>query len=326
MITVPTMFLLLVRTTSTSAWIRPSPLPRISTRCFSSNPPANDVLQQVQETVDNVLHQYSPQDLQHKDFVHTLNPQNREAFGVAQVLQKRLQSFHRSGVNCSRCWFQKAHCICSRCPPIALPGNIHRIFVVLNHKEICLAVDTAKLILSTFPTQSRLVVAGIGPEYQSTMKEMMEAVEQNDGANCLVLFPTDHAKTFAEIYHASPHSQHKAYDLIVLDGTWSQARKIHSRLLDPYETLTRVQLAEESLANVRSPATQGHSQLRRHPIDWRTISTMEATRLLLKDMATVSMDENSDPFWEDLLRYQQLVNEAALNQLGPPRARLKREQ
>lgn len=346
------IMLLFLRSAAVAAWIR-SPLLPASTRALSTlakssskshsacrrNEASPNVLHQVEATVNNVLKQYQDQNTTSNDFVLTLHPEAREAFGVAQILRKRLQSFYRPGVNCPRCWFQEAHCICSKCPPISLAHlPIHRIFVVMNHKEICLSVDTAKLILSSFPTQSRLVVAGIGPEYQSSMKEMMDAVE-NDGheTNCLVLFPTENASTFDEVLvqhnqqkEASNDFTKKPYDLIVIDGTWSQARKIHGRLFDE-EHPTRVQLREESLSTITAAQSTGNAgingqcQLRRHPIDWRTISTMEATRLLLKDiaMSTANGKSAGSPFWEDLLTYQQSVNEAALNQLGPPRAKQK---
>ena len=67
-----------------------------------------------------------------------------------------------------------------------------------------MVVDTAKLLLSTFPTKSRLVVSGIGREHQPTMDEMLDAVHgRSSGSNyapkCLVLFPSEDALTFDKI-------------------------------------------------------------------------------------------------------------------------------
>jgi len=348
-------------------------------------------LWQVEESVARVLEQYTSND---KEFVLTLPAESRESFGVARLLQKRLQSFHRNK-DCPRCWLQRAHCICDRCPPLTNelllstkpppkgdnhPNiQIHRIFLLMHHKEICLAVDTAKLILACFPDQCRLVVAGMGPEYQASMQEMLQAMDplsvscpenhNNTSANhlhkCLVLFPTEDAKTFAEVIQAEqekllsagqgdhnnndndrdkrPTTYH--LDLIVLDGTWSQARKLHARYF-PSTSMggpTRVQLASDTLVSLqRPPSTQDENdidtshptdgrQLRRHPIDWRTISTMEATRLLLQDMfqvqkdtASTNMDENNsdsndDKILHQMLEYQRIANQAARRQLGPPR-------
>jgi len=219
----------------------------------------------------------------------------------------------------------------------------------------------------------------MGPEYQASMQEMLQAMDplsvscpenhNNTSANhlhkCLVLFPTEDAKTFAEVIQAEqekllsagqgdhnnndndrdkrPTTYH--LDLIVLDGTWSQARKLHARYFPPASMggPTRVQLASDTLVSLqRPPSTQDENdidtshptdgrQLRRHPIDWRTISTMEATRLLLQDMfqvqkdtASTNMDENNsdsndDKILHQMLEYQRIANQAARRQLGPPR-------
>lgn len=320
----------------------------------------------VQQSVTRVLQQYTDLDIRnaggYKDFTMNLPPPEREAFAVARVLEKRLQAFRRNK-DCPRCWLQQAHCICRWCPPFLEqdpPPKIHRIFLLTHHKEICLAVDTAKMILASFPKTCRLVVAGIGPEYQDSMKEMLDAVSPygENRNKCLILFPTNDAKTFSEIQlernkyrndlissPLSPLTDNQRWDLVIIDGTWSQARKIHAKYFSPKNKggPQRVQLCSSSLKtslisspldfddgieNKKSETNPGR-QLRRHPIDWRTISTMEATRLLLKDLAEsiTAMyleskdDEKSSPqtFWGVMSRYQQVANKAAQRQLGPPR-------
>ena len=365
-------------------------------------------LDQVQDTVDRVLSQYEQQYNTTnsaktsfdncKHFVAKIPEEQREAFSIARLLDKRLQSFHRNN-DCPRCWLQRAHCICQDCPPLSsamLPPQINvkvnRIFLLMHHKEICLAMDTAKMILASFPKTCRLVVAGIGPEYQDSMQEMLEAIDNNSNkddvsneSKCLVLFPTEDAKTFQELLlvekeettssdnpptagreKANKEGDGGGWDIIVIDGTWSQARKMHARYFPPFDMggPRRVQLSESSLVALQSSASSSLTkdesennihkinntstsitaassssgrQLRRHPIEWRTISTMEATRLLLKDIveaqqpqehqqegkgnddATSSSSSNSDTFLEEMSRYQELANQAARKQLGPPR-------
>ena len=84
----------------------------------------------------------------------------------------------------------------------------------------------------------------------------------------------------------------------------------------------------------------GSHQLRRHPIEWRAISTCEATRLLLLDMENVhvsasnttasssslssrSNQTNQPPRnrWQKMKQYQSLANRAAQKQLGRPRVK-----
>eukprot|EP00957_Ditylum_brightwellii_P104194 7936110-Ditylum_brightwellii.AAC.1 len=68
-------------------------------------------------------------------------------------------------------------------------------------------------------------------------------------------------------------------------------------------------------------------QLRRHPIKWKEISTLEATRLLLRDYlenvdSTATSDHSIKP-WEALAAYQRMADDAARKQLGPQRKKQK---
>ena len=209
-----------------------------------------------------------------------------------------------------------------------------------HHKEICLVVDTAKLILSTFPKTTRLVVSGIGAEHQPSMAEMLESVKaaKNKDDKCLILFPTDDSFTFEEIKEdmrsKAAHDIHdieEGWDVIVIDGTWSQARKMYTKYLKDYSGgyLYRVQLSDtavKALDDIGNSSTsddiigsknsgKGH-QLRRHPIQWRAIATLEATRLLLDDMHAEGQFAEAS---KAMSHYQNLGNNAARTQLGPPR-------
>ena len=213
-------------------------------------------------------------------------------------------------------------------------------------------VDTAKLLLSTFPSKSRLVVAGIGREHQPSMGEMLDAVRgvnTNDRIKkCLVLFPSEDALTFAEIEGKAEvkaseddneSNRDQQYDVVVIDGTWSQARKMYNRYIPSEEDggPQRVQLSDDAVATLNGDGADsgtfwydnednqrisGH-QLRRHPTQWREVATCEATRLLLRDMMGddnfTSSDENAVTPWDALVRYQNIANAAALRQIGPPR-------
>lgn len=222
-----------------------------------------------------------------------------------------------------------------------------------HHKEICLAVDTAKLILASYPKKTRLVISGIGREFQPSMGEMLDAVSsamksspmnsnEGSGSKCLILFPTEDARTFTDISSEienvievgetetqSAVDVPKGWDVIVIDGTWSQARKMHAKYFPQKSEgcLYRVELSRDAVQKLDSSQSgdntgeviepvKGH-QLRRHPIKWREIATFEATRLLLNDMHGNAFDEQSDV----MSKYQEIGNDAAKRQLGPPRQR-----
>lgn len=337
-------------------------------------------LRQVELTVQNVLQDVTSRQ-QGKQYgesnaiksnsmtvnVHDLPKSTRESFGIAKHLNQRLQALRRNN-DCARCWMQRKHCICSRCPPILLNNsnnddtvlpNLGRIFLLMHHKEIGMKIDTAKLILAAFPYHCRLVIAGIDSQYQPSMKELEQAIMQqpitlpsdpygNSSSSstshqgedkdtesitsnkCLVLFPHETAKTFTEIYkddlnkvegNRQEHTDNDKikYDIVVIDGTWAQARKIHSRCLsDPRQNVLRttsseedgenaiidndgkdgkagfnyrnVQLSNEAVEMLQQ-SESGH-QLRRHDIFWRQVGTFEAIRLFLLDVAKETAKEN----------------------------------
>jgi DTW domain-containing protein YfiP len=289
---------------------------------------ADDFLKQVEETVERVLSQADSS----RDIMD-LEPAEREALGVARHLDRRLVNLRRNN-DCPSCWMQRKHCICQKCKPVdTIPkSKLGRIFLLMHHKEIGLKIDTAKLILASFPTKCRLVVGGIGPDYQDSMKELQQALEQNK--QCLVLFPDDSAKTFAEIVEQNHHFQQdvesnedqESWDLIVIDGTWAQARKLNARYLPEHAKggPRRVQLSPQAVAMLERETTDGSAnaghQLRRHSTTWRQVGTFEATRLFLRDLL---LDDYPDSLpatpWGQMEFYQEIANEAARKELGPPR-------
>jgi DTW domain-containing protein YfiP len=270
-------------------------------------------LDQVETSVARVLAKYGKVDTDILD----LPPQERESLGVARILEARLQALTRNK-DCRRCWLQQKHCVCKKCQTLEVDGcvlpKVKRLFLLMHHKEIALHVDTAKLILAAFPHTCRLVVGGIAAEYQDSMREMEEAI---DSGSCLVLFPTVDAVTFEALEHTYGQEKRDGWDLVVVDGTWAQARKLHSRYLK--QGTKHVQLSQEAVQRLELAAAGGNReghQLRHHPIKWREVSTLEATRLFLGDMMLSSCMERP---WDTLSLYQQIGDAAARTQLGAPR-------
>ncbi|KAI2511121.1 DTW domain [Fragilaria crotonensis] len=280
-------------------------------------------LDQVEASVARVLQKYG--DDQSNVEILDLPPLERESLGVARVLNTRLQALTRNK-DCRRCWLQQKHCVCNECKPLEGVGvessllssqlvlpKVNRLFLLMHHKEIALHIDTAKLILAAFPETCRLVVGGLSGEYQESMLEMEDSIA---GGNCLILFPSEDALTFDAVERGEGDKS-RCWDLIVIDGTWAQARKLHARYVK--DNATHVQLSEGAVKILQLAASdakrQGH-QLRRHPIKWREVSTLEATRLFLGDMmSNISIERP----WDALALYQQIGDSAARRQLGPPR-------
>ncbi len=301
---------------------------------FRSDAPTH--LDGVEDAVDAALMHFQSQSSSNALYAHdtitSFPAEDRETIGVASKLRTRLDSFARNK-DCRRCWLQKRHCVCGACPPLEEDAattscrgleNVNRLFLLTHHKEVMMVVDTAKIILSSFPNTTRLVVNGIRSEFQQSMKEMLDAYRDalSGRSKCLILFPTDDAKTYDDIEKEISSSSadvptNNGWDVIVIDGTWQQARKMHAKYFPDAskEGLHRVQLSSNIVDLLDRDDIKGH-QLRRHPTKWREISTHEATRLLLKDMHPGGQfDEQSDA----MSRYQEILNAAARVQLGPPR-------
>jgi len=156
----------------------------------------------------------------------------------------------------------------------------HRLWIYAHHDEVLLAADTSKLLLAAYPDTTRLVVGGLA----ELEKEMMDAVTSNP--HSFVLFPAIGASTFSTLAESTAKTSssgpcntthNKAditWDIVVLDGTWKQARKLNTKV----DTKVARVVLEDALKS-----TPAHT-VRAHPNPVRRISTLEAVALLLKDM------------------------------------------
>lgn len=125
----------------------------------------------------------------------------------------------------------------------------------------------------------------------STYQDILEG----RGTKCLILFPTKDARTFDDIVgevwaHVKEMNEidtisrnttvaiEHGWNVIVIDGTWSQARKMHAKYLPEKSSgmLYRVQLSTDNVEKLGSLTGSSDEQedrkglqLRRHPIKVR---------------------------------------------------------
>jgi hypothetical protein len=111
-------------------------------------------------------------------------------------------------------------------------------------------------------------------------------MQDSPSRKCVVLFPTDSARTFAEIMeHEFPCDEGKCVDIIVIDGTWQQARRTHSTRYIVSEQQggpLQAKLSDDCIARLGQAqvsgvvSNRGH-QLRKHSVIWKQVATLEAT-------------------------------------------------
>jgi DTW domain-containing protein YfiP len=97
------------------------------------------------------------------------------------------------------------------------------VSIILHVKELKLTSNTAHLIEKTLPQNAHAFVRG-------RMNEPFNAKDLDRGDHHpIFLFPNEEAIELSEYIKENPQDR---YNLIVPDGTWSQARKVYAR--EPY--------------------------------------------------------------------------------------------
>jgi DTW domain-containing protein YfiP len=307
-------------------------------------------LQQIQATIDIVIQHYDQTyniDIVQKDdttmklmFDSKVPPSEREVINIVRYLDDRIQRMKQQNI-CRRCWYPKPkYCICATLQPMILPKYIQQIYILAHYKEIGLMIDTMKLLLCAYPNKCQLVVGGISEQYQTSMRNMSTLIQEKENHNIhnntktLVLFPSTDAITFPTYYEQQRRQQHgnidgynnnsdnntdhpPMYNIIVIDATWEQARRLYHRHIMQSQTssspasnqsLVHIQLSETSLQSLHQrrgldgePQPDGTiqkimmgQQLRPHPLSVREIATAHAVQLLLRDMTITTTTTTID--------------------------------
>ncbi len=117
---------------------------------------------------------------------------------------------------CPNCMVHKENCFCDSIKKFDLKSKVS---ILIFRKEIFLPSNTAHLTLKSLSNSEGFERGHLGKELQTSFID-------NENYQPLYLFPTEEAEELTAEYL---HQFDKPINLIVPDGTWRQAKKVHRR-------------------------------------------------------------------------------------------------
>lgn len=140
---------------------------------------------------------------------------------VAQSIV-RTTSLKFDTVKCRRCWLSTTECICSNATQVS--SFQHTLFVIMHAEEYGRGSNTGALPQVIMPPENvKVLVRGI-PEHDAEIEVICSE------PNTFVLFPKQGAIPFAEYDSLTKLSQMASpetrYNILIVDGTWTQAKKV----------------------------------------------------------------------------------------------------
>jgi DTW domain-containing protein YfiP len=137
---------------------------------------------------------------------------------------------------CRRCWVRVAHCICNQLPQVETHA---RITVVRHEREVYKSTGTARIAGLALP---RLSFVDYGDDATEVERKLQ-------GVEGFLLFPAD---------PPAPWPKEPVDHLILLDGTWRQARKMLKKL-PSLQRLPKLTLPakNDAVLRLRDPTVEG---------------------------------------------------------------------
>jgi DTW domain-containing protein YfiP len=197
------------------------------------------------------------------------DPKNRESLVAESIVHTTSLKFDT--VKCRRCWLSISECICSDATQVSTFQ--HNFVVIMHAQEFGSGSNTGGLLQVSMPPQNvKVLVRGI-PEQDAEIAEICSK------PNTFALFPKQGAIPFAEYDSLTKLSQTASpeirYNIIIVDGTWTQAKKVLRSL-----PLT---LPCVCLSSFKDLSEDLKRPMRAH-IDPSRVCTLGAIILLLGDM------------------------------------------
>ena len=143
---------------------------------------------------------------------------------VVKAKKEFCKKFAESKNRCPACMLKLNICICENLDRLRIDSEQFPIDVVvlMNHKEWLRASNTAKII-------SRILGARVFVSGDTEDERDFDALIAQRRHNAVVLFPSDLAVTWDEVGRIGNTPDGRTL-VIVLDGTWGQARRLNQKI------------------------------------------------------------------------------------------------
>jgi DTW domain-containing protein YfiP len=195
--------------------------------------------------------------------VKALNPNERQK-ALVQHNADALGQFIVRGNRCSKCVLVKTFCVCRKLEALSISVSGHSFAVLMNQREQYRSSNTAKVIESV--VGGRIFIDGLGDVW-----ERFERLISEYSGRCFVLFPSTDSTEYSEFRSLSHVNEQEDVLVIVVDGTWRQARRLNKKI--PSD-IPRVKITPTTLSKF----------LCRRQTQVDRVCTAEALSLLLVDM------------------------------------------
>eukprot|EP00624_Nannochloropsis_granulata_P007776 evm.model.NODE_9480_length_2484_cov_12.941627.1 len=139
------------------------------------------------------------------------------------VIHTKEETF--SEQRCKACWLLKRECLCGGVVPVKLPIDFN---VLLHYKEYLRISNTGHLLTLAHPGSHLLVEGKVADD--ARLAEL-EAAAIRDPFSVVALMPCAGALSVAELKQKrTEHGTKGRLQVILLDGTWRQARALNRRV------------------------------------------------------------------------------------------------
>jgi DTW domain-containing protein YfiP len=176
---------------------------------------------------------------------------------------------------CAKCWFHANDCICSKFPPLDFSLNV-AFFIYIHYIELYNAGNDVKILLNAAAKQTEMFIFGRDGDDE----RLRERIRGNE-LNTVLLFPSDDALSVEQVRSsltptaaATATQTDKPIQIIVVDGTWRQAKNMCKHFKKNISNKVRlVKLSPTTLSVYARTQTEPDR-----------ISTIEAIGLLVQEL------------------------------------------